>query len=185
MATDQSPPRHKLILVLALGTVASLFVLKFVFDSYFIDMMETEAKAKIAKPEELWKVRDDENKRLTQSPVPIDQAMQQIGRGREASPLIAPQQSNDNAPLVGWARLAQAAPEEAGDAGEQTAAIGDAGSQMMAPGDAGHMLATDAGALDGSTVRHNQGKFPGTGNVNPQTNPGHTQTPPAPPHTQP
>src|SRR6185436_20054936 len=104
MATDQSPPRHRLIFVMAAITLVSLVGLKFAFDSYFTDMFETEAKARIPKPEELWKLRDDEAKRLSQSPVPIDQAMQQIGHGREASPLIAPQPSNDDAPMVGWAR---------------------------------------------------------------------------------
>jgi hypothetical protein len=177
MATDQSQPRNRLIAILAFGTVASLFVLKFVFDSYFIDMYESEAHAKLAKPEELWKIRDDENKRLTQSPTPIDQAMQQVGRGREASPLVTPEQSTDNAPLVGWGQLAAghagAAPA-AGDGGATATAAGTTadggtgvGSEDTAstnaggPADAGKLL------LDASTVRQNQGTFPGHGTVNP------------------
>lgn len=165
MATDDSQPRNRLILILAVGTLATLFALKFVFDSYFIGMMEGEAKAKQAQPEELWKLRDEEKKKLEGSPVPIAKAMSDLAsKGREGSPLIAPQPSDDTGPMVGWslgARAQQGAPEghsaaptegapadehEAGDAGaaapETNAASGDAGAAPQnapAPAaDAGH-----------------------------------------------
>src|SRR6185436_5576876 len=171
MATDQSLPRHRLIFVMAAITLVSLVGLKFAFDSYFTDMFEAEAKAKIAKPEELWKLREDETKRLTQSPLPIDQAMQQVGRGREASPIIAPQQSTDDAPMVGWARrpkkggegatggagagapgttttTAAGGPGTAGagsNQGEPT--VGDAGTAIPLGPDAGGKAGVDAGAV--------------------------------------
>jgi hypothetical protein len=105
MATDNSQPRNQLILVLAVGTVLILFGLKFVFDSYFVGMMETEAKAKQAQPEELWKLRDDEKKKLEGSPVPIQKAMGDlVSKGRESSPLITPAPSDDQAPMVGWSQ---------------------------------------------------------------------------------
>ena len=50
MATDQSPPRIRLILSIALGTLVSLVSLKFLLDSYFTEMFETDV-AEVLVPE--------------------------------------------------------------------------------------------------------------------------------------
>ncbi len=135
MATDQSPPRTTLILVIAVATVVTLVSLKFIFDSYFTDMMESEARAKVATPEEVVQLHADEQKKLTTSPaVPIDQAMAELGsKGRLFSADIAPQQSDDRAALTGWAHLHEGLP--AGASGETTGAPG--GGAAPAAGDAG------------------------------------------------
>ncbi len=104
MATDQSPPRTRLIAMLTIVTVASLGILKPIFDSYFTDMFESEAKAKIAPLDELRKQREEEQAKLGG----IDKAMGDIAHGREGSPLISPVQSNDTAALLGWSRLVPA-----------------------------------------------------------------------------
>ena len=102
MATDQSPPRTRLIVMLTIVTVASLGILKPIFDSYFTDMFESEAKAKLSAPDELRKQREEEQAKLGG----IDKAMGDMARGREGAALISPAQSNDTAALVGWSRLA-------------------------------------------------------------------------------
>lgn len=128
MATDQSPPRTRLIVTLTIVTVASLGILKPIFDSYFTDMFESEAKAKIPAPEELRKQRQEEDLKL----VGIDKAMGDLAHGREGSALIAPTQSNDTASLVGWSRLAA----EGGVAPTFDNAPTAGGALMMGPSDA-------------------------------------------------
>jgi len=175
MATDQSPTRNRLILTIAIGTLFTLVGLKFVFDSYFTDMMESEALAKIATPDEVRQLREDEHKKLTGSPLPIERAMRELAqKGRDGSPLIAPQQSTDDAPLVGWAkgeRAMQAASAPAAataDAGAATnEAAGDGGTALAAVGDGGATAtataARDAGAASsdaGGAAPHANGGHP-------------------------
>ncbi|WP_394847569.1 hypothetical protein LZC95_08895 [Pendulispora brunnea] len=132
MATDNSPPRNRLILVMALGTVGTLFVLKFVFDSYFTFMFEGEAKAKIAAPAELAKLHEEETKKLTGSPIPIDKAMGELAsKGRESSALIAPQPSQDDGPLTGWSQGLKA--KEAAKGGEGAAKEAPKGDAATPP----------------------------------------------------
>ncbi|HWL89656.1 MAG TPA: hypothetical protein VNO21_27825 [Polyangiaceae bacterium] len=151
MATDNSPPRIRLILTLAVGTVVTLFVLKFVFDSYFTEMMEREAKAKVAQPVELWKLREEESKKLSGGPLPIDKAISELSsKGREASPLIAPQPSSDEQPITGWSQgtRALAAKAAGGEAKKsEPAAVGDAGATTTTTTTAAAAAAGDGGAL--------------------------------------
>jgi len=154
MATDNSPPRIRLILVMALGTVGTLFVLKFVFDSYFTFMFEGEAKAKLAHSVELGQLREEENKKLTGSPIPIDKAMSELSsKGRESSALIAPLPSQDDGPLVGWAQGVRALQAKAtgGEAAGQEPSKGDASTTTTTAAVAGDAGAphTDPAAHDG------------------------------------
>ena len=156
MATDNSPPRIRLILVMALGTVGTLFVLKFVFDSYFTFMFEGEAKAKQAIPAELLKLHEEEAKKLTGSPIPIDKAMGELAsKGRESSALIAPQPSQDDGPLVGWAQgvHAKEAAKSGGGETSKEAPKGDAATPPSTTaatvGDAGAAPQKTADAHDG------------------------------------
>ncbi len=107
MATDQSPTQNKLIVTIALLAVCTLVSLKFILGSYYISMTEAEAHAEIAPPDDIMKLRADQNKQLQQAAVPIDVAMKNLATsGRDnAPPVISPQQSNDMAPLAGWSRL--------------------------------------------------------------------------------
>lgn len=166
MATDQSPPRLRLIISIAVGTVVVLVSLKFVFQSYFTDMMEEAAASKFVGPDEVNALHASETAKLTNGPaVPIDQAMSQLAsQGRLGSTLIAPQPSDDTAALTGWAHLHDVDQPEGSDGGTaapaMTASAGtttttppgpppgfDGGTMMMNATDAGAMkTATDAGA---------------------------------------
>jgi hypothetical protein len=157
MATDNSPPRNKIIFVGAVVVVAILVLLKFAFDSYFIMMMEGEAAAKMAQPTELHALRAEEQKKLTQSPLPIDQAMHQLGQlgDRNSNPLITPQPSPDEAPMIGWAKGTRAlAATSAGSAGGAGSG-GDAGGASSAGGaDAGAQAVPNQDTLMDSGAVH-------------------------------
>jgi hypothetical protein len=107
MATDQSPPRLRLIITIAFVTVVTLVSLKFVFESYFTDIMEEAAASKFVGPDEVNALHATEAAKLTNGPaIPIDQAMAQLSaQGRLGSPMITPQPSDDLAALTGWAHL--------------------------------------------------------------------------------
>jgi hypothetical protein len=133
MATDQSPPRIRIILTVAFSALVILVTLNYVFRSYFLMMTEQTEHDHLAKPEELMKLRAGEERNLTASPEPITKAMAELAaRGREGSealkPLadITPQQSDDLGPMVGWLknpstvyleRMAAAAEAPPADAG--------------------------------------------------------------------
>ncbi|WP_394822695.1 hypothetical protein [Pendulispora albinea] len=156
MATDNSPPRTRLILVMAVATAVTLFVLKFILDSYFTTMWEGEANAKIPPALELAKLHEEENKKLTGSPIPIDKAISELAsKGRESSALIAPQPSSDDGPLVGSSLLAKkggsaaASPESAAPAQDASTTTTTAAPANANKGDAGAPHA--GGAAGGAT----------------------------------
>lgn len=105
---DQSPTSNKLIVTVGLLAVFTLVSLKFIIGSYYISMTEAEQHESMSAPEQLTQLRAEQNKALQQASVPIDVAMKNLATsGRDnAPPLISPQQSNDLAPLQGWAPLA-------------------------------------------------------------------------------
>jgi hypothetical protein len=155
MATDQSPPRLRIIVTIAIGTVVTLVALKFVFESYYTIVIEDVAASKLVKPDELTALRASEAAKLNNGPaIPIDQAMQQLAaQGRMGSTLITPQPSDDIGPLTGWAHLhdGEQPANGSGTAPAMTAApaVTDAGTMTMTTnaGDAGAAKAgADAGA---------------------------------------
>lgn len=164
MASDQSPPRNGLILGIAVASVFTLGTLKFVFDSYYRYIMEEEVAAKAAPPTEIRAARLEEQQKLATGPMPIDKAIQEVAKEREA--LIQPQQSTDDGPLIGWSKLphnvAPTVPTTTADGGAAVAAALDAGaSPPIADAGPSRDVAGDAGAAphaaaDGGT------KGPGT-----------------------
>lgn len=157
MATDNSPPALKIIVTAAVVTVVSLIGLKYGFDSYFAFMTDEAAKEKIAPTEQLDKLKAEEQKNLTSSPVPITAAMTDLaksGRSDTTGPdLVAPKPSEDLGPLTGWTKNPRkfeippkpAAPEiplpAAGDGGAPNATDGGAPNAT----DGGAPSAADAG----------------------------------------
>lgn len=114
MATDKSEPRVGLIIRIGILSIVILMVVRVALGAYFDEITQSEEHRKIveARPEALLSLRSDEQKRLTEGPVPIVQAMHQLaakGRGA-ASPDIAPIESKDLAPLQGWSRMPAAVP---------------------------------------------------------------------------
>jgi hypothetical protein len=164
MATDQSPPRLRVIISIALGTVVVLVSLKFILQSYFTDVMEEAIASKFVGPDEVNALHASEAAKLTNGPaIPIDQAMSQLAsQGRLGSTLIAPQPSEDTAALTGWAHLHDVDQPEGSDGGAATTASGatttttppgpppgfDGGTSTLSnAADAGAMkTGTDAGA---------------------------------------
>ncbi|MGB0678703.1 MAG: hypothetical protein ACPGUV_03480, partial [Polyangiales bacterium] len=106
MAHDTTLPRSNLIWFYAVLSVVVLFVLKFVFDSYFIAQIEAEQFSKQARSGERANARrkSRELRQLDQGAMPVSTAMQQLARrGRMAAPAIAPIDSADLGALTGWA----------------------------------------------------------------------------------
>lgn len=145
MATDNSPPKIRVILTIAFSSVVILGALHFVFHSYF-QMMTEEAEHTHQRPaQELLTLREGEARNLASGPMPIGNAIKALASARDRAALkdIEPQQSTDMGPLVGWLKTPNQAMIDA-----LTAAAEDAGPAPAAPmatGDGG-MVAADGGA---------------------------------------
>jgi hypothetical protein len=141
MATENSPPKIRIILTVAFSSVVILIALNSVFKSYFLMMTEDVEHDHLAVPAELNKLHEGEQRNLTTSNLPIAQAMQELAqRGREGSEAlkryadITPEASNDLGPQVGWIRAPNqavmdaiaAADDDAGAAPATTAQDGGA-----------------------------------------------------------
>jgi hypothetical protein len=130
MAADDTPPKNRLIATLALVSLCTLVVLKFILTSYFNEMVEADKRGKITKPEELYAIRAEQTKNLTTSPIPIDKAMSDLEKGRPD--LVLPHPSDDTGPLIGWAKTPKVLPAKPAPTIEPPPTV-----------------ATDAGAGDG------------------------------------
>jgi hypothetical protein len=156
MAADNSPPRIQPIIITAFVAVLVLVGLKFVFDSYYIEMFEAEQYRQIGsvEPAELLALRAAEKKSFAAAPIPIDRAMALVARGR-TEPMpggkegdITPEPSTDYAALVGWAQLAK--PAFVVPAAAPSAAPAPTGSAPAASGSAAVAVPT---APSGAVVR--------------------------------
>ena len=153
MATDNTPPRPRLIVTIAITVVTTLVGSDFVFKSYYAYMSDEAAREKMAPTRERDESRSAEQTSLTSGKVPIEQAMAQVAKGARDS-FIEPRQSDDIAPMTGWSKMPKpnphgaGGPTPAGDAG--TTSTGDAGTTSAGdagPGAAdGGLAAGDAGA---------------------------------------
>ena len=158
MAIDNTPPRLRLIVTIAVITIVSLVSLDFILKSYYAYMSDDAIRSKLAPPIELEEQKKAEATSLSQAK--IDQAMAQLAKGTRADS-ITPQASEDVTPLTGWSKMPKAMPPtpaphaavapiiEGGDGGVQ----GDGGAKDGGP------AAADAGppkmgtAIDGG-ARH-------------------------------
>ena len=160
MATDNTPPRLKLIVTIAVITVITLIGIDFVMKSYYAMMTDEAQREKLAPTRDKEEQHKAEQAALTNAALPVEKAMAEIAKG-ERPATIAPQQSEDLGPMTGWSKLPKPAPTpqphaaeppaaEAGDAG--AALAGDAGASPLAA-DAGAAHAPAPGAADAG-VRH-------------------------------
>ena len=154
MATESSPPQIRIILTVAFSSIVILGALHYVFRSYFLMMTEEVEHAHLAKPEELLKLREGEQRNLTTAPLPISQAIHELAsRGRTNYQAfvthadITPEQSTDLGPMVGWVRTPNQAVVDAINA----AAANPAPAAGAAPSDGGAAAAGDAGATPAAT----------------------------------
>lgn len=158
MATDNTPPRLKLIVTIAVITVITLVGIDFVTKSYFAMMTDHALHEKLAPTKDKNTQAEAEKAAFASAALPLDQAMAQLAKGRPEG--ITPQASDDLGPMTGWSKLPKPAPAAhphteptaaAADAGAAPAAAGDAGAAPAVAGDAGakpapHHPAGDAGA---------------------------------------
>lgn len=106
MATDKTEPRLGLIVGMTILVVTGLVVFYYAITSYFIWVTEDEQRRKIVeqRPEQLMRLREDEERRLHSGPMPIERAMALLASGQRPAE-IAPRPSTDSSPLQGWSLL--------------------------------------------------------------------------------
>jgi len=170
MASDDTRPKVRMLLTIGIVAVTLLVGVKFVLDSYFLEMTESHERSLIPPTEQLDKVRAEERANIEKGQngnIPVSVAMQQLSQsGRDNIPLITPTQSDDVDPLKGWTKLKHdvhlppqlgatttTGPEQptinvtVGDAGVQTTTAKDGGAPAPnAPKDGGVAAPKDAGA---------------------------------------
>jgi hypothetical protein len=110
MATDNTPPRLRLIVTIAIIVVITLVGLDFVFKSYYAYMSDEAQREKLAPTRERDDSRTAEQTSLTSGKVPIEQAMAQVAKGSR-DVFIEPRQSDDIAPMSGWSKMPKATPQ--------------------------------------------------------------------------
>jgi hypothetical protein len=116
MATDKSEPRVGLIFRIAFLVIVSLVCIRAALNSYFDQIASAEEQRKFGDivPQALNDLRADEQKRLTEGPMPVEQAMKEIAaKGRkDVSPDVMPSASaaRDIGPLQGWQKMPSEVP---------------------------------------------------------------------------
>ena len=103
MATDNSPPRLKLIVTIAIITIVTLVSLNVVLTSYYGYMSDEATRSKLAPTQEKYDQQKHEKDALSG----IEKAMKDVGAGTRTT---AVEPSTDLAPMIGWSKLPKAAP---------------------------------------------------------------------------
>lgn len=141
MAIDNTPPRLKLIVTIAIITIVTLIGVNFALDSYFAIMTDIAVREKMAPTTERNEQEAAEKKALRDAPIPIDRAMAELGKGARAA-AIAPRPSDDVGPMTGWSQRPKPAPTA-----DMIAPAAPADAVAPEEGDAGAAAETaDAGA---------------------------------------
>jgi len=174
MAIDNTPPRLRLIVTIAIIVVITLVGLDFVFKSYYAYMTDMAQREKLAPPRERDESRKAEEAALTSGKVPIDQAMAQLAKGSRTD-VIEPRPSDDLGPMTGWTKMPKPAPQPAqaghgamapthtGDTTAENADAGgvpgasDGGTGLRDPGTAAHHAGAPSGVMDGGLPASPQG----------------------------
>lgn len=149
MAIDNTPPRLRLIVTIAIIVVITLIGLDFVFKSYYAFMSDEAQREKIAPRTDYTAQVAAEQAAFAGAKVPMDQAFAQLKASR--SELIEPKPSEDMGAMTGWSKLPKQAPLPApgADAHAVTPSAADGGA---AQADGGAAPATaDGGAVPTGT----------------------------------
>jgi hypothetical protein len=152
MATDNTPPRLRLIVTIATIVVISLASFDLVFKSYFAFMTDEAKHEKLAPKTELLAQLVAEHDSLAGAKVPVDLAMSQVAKGTRPE-IIEARPSEDMAPMTGWAKMPKQPPLPAPGAGLPIP-TGAHTTAVMPAVDAGAAPTTtpDAGAPKGPAV---------------------------------
>jgi hypothetical protein len=153
-----------MLLTIGIVSVFLLLGIKFVLDSYYLDMTEGYEKTLLPKTELLDKTRMEQRAAIDNGQggaIPVSVAMQTLAsKGRDnASTAITPQPSDDMDPLKGWSKLPHdvhvppqimtitAAPPRpmTMDGGVMTTMMTDAGAPMRDGGRMVPQVAKDGG----------------------------------------
>lgn len=138
MAIDNTPPRLRLIVTITVIVVITLLSLDFVFKSYFAYMTDEAKAEKTAPKTDLLAQLAREKVAFAAAKIPVDQAMGDVAKGMRPE-LIAPQQSEDMAPMTGWSKMPKPLPVAA-------ATANDLRGPAVVPAADGGADITDAGA---------------------------------------
>ena len=151
MATDNTPPRLRLIGTIAVIVIVTLFSLDFVFKSYYAYMTDEAQREKLAPTTDKTDMRAAEATALSGAKLPIDQAMAQIGKGTR-SDLVEPKPSDDLGAMTGWSKLPKQLPlPPAGGPGMPGGMMVHGPGDAMNAGDAGAMAVGDGGPMNVSS----------------------------------
>ena len=140
MAIDNTPPRLKLIVTIAVITVITLIGIDFALRSYYGFMTDDAARRKLAPTTGIDEQHKAEQAALTSAN--IDQSMAQLAKGSRTD-IVKPSQSEDMGPMTGWSKMPKHAPAPEHHAAPPT---GGAGGAHDMHGDAGATMHGDAGA---------------------------------------
>ena len=143
MATDNTPPRLRLIATIAVIVVITLVGLDFVLKGYYAYMSDEAVREKQAPRTALLEQLTAEHAAFAQAKMPIDKAAAELKSSRPE--IIEPKQSEDMAPMTGWAKMPKQAPLPAPAPMHGSTPGHDAPD--MAAGDAGVHGAADGGAM--------------------------------------
>ncbi|APR99444.1 hypothetical protein [Pajaroellobacter abortibovis] len=106
MATESTEPRNKTIVKVALVSIFILACIRFGLIYYFQTWVDTEIRHKMtySPPQELLKIREQQAKEIHEAPLTIQQAIQKVSQlpRLEWGEQIAPEPSDDMAPMTGW-----------------------------------------------------------------------------------
>lgn len=146
MAIDNTPPRLRLIVTIAVIVIVTLLGLNFVFESYYAIMTDQARFEKLAPTTAKTEQHAAEAAALAGGKMPIDKAMAQLKGARGEA--IEPKQSEDMGAMTGWSKLPKQAPLPVPGGGahviESVPALAGDGGVLHADG--GAAPAAEAGA---------------------------------------
>ena len=145
MAIDNTPPRLKLIITIAVITVITLIGIDFVLRGYYGYMTDDAQHRKLAPTTALDDQHKAEHAALTAAN--IDQHIAQLSKGSRTD-IIKPTQSEDMGPMTGWSKLPKQAPAPEPHTGPAPTG-GAGGHDMHATGDGGAPMTADGGSPHG------------------------------------
>ncbi len=141
MAIDNTPPRLRLIVTIAIIVVITLVGLDFVLKGYYAYMTDMATREKLAPLRDRDEQHKAEQASFGAAKLPIDQAMAQVAKGTRAD-AITPKPSEDMGPMTGWSKMPKQPPLPA-----PASATGLPGAGHETTAHDGHgVAATDAGA---------------------------------------
>src|SRR6476659_4176134 len=108
MAIDNTPPRLRLIVTIAVIVIVTLLGLNFVFESYFAIMTDQARQEKLAPTTAKNDQVAAEAAAFAGAKVPMAQAMAQLKGARPEA--VEPKPSEDLGAMTGWSKLPKQAP---------------------------------------------------------------------------